>query len=278
MLKKSISVEEARAILTQIADQRLKNNLQTTAATAFGGGLLAGSGLGIAKLLKQNLVKRPTFYSAPLVPVNVKPEVKRKRRKEAATADMVPFKLLSDVLQGRTAKSPITDPRLMAIGMPLAMASFYAGWTPAKYIIDKERKKRVQDELEQAKQEFDAALMPSDSKQSSSLGKKLEAIYNMTPRQLYKISSLSEPVTSFLGGAGSAAVAAQTFLALAAGVGTYKLMRPENETMLASEQQLRNAISRRQRETGAPNAVYAFPVVGKDVAEDMVENEDIPMV
>lgn len=136
------------AAAQQLQNQALRNAL-SLGAVGLGAGA-AGRGLqGLMQLVNRNVTK-PKKLTPAAVPVDIPMQEEEVEPKMAG---------MSDFLQGNYAQSVGGVPWAIPASVGAGLAGGYAGWNAMDYLLDKRRKGDLDAELEQAKQEYESALM-----------------------------------------------------------------------------------------------------------------------
>jgi len=83
-----------------------------------------------------------------------------------------------DFVKGRYAETTAGVPWAMPAAVGAGAGGLYGGWKMMDYLLDKRRESRVDEELEEAKAEYEAALADTKEAADGSFGKDLDELYN----------------------------------------------------------------------------------------------------
>lgn len=164
-------------------------------------------------------------------------------------------------MQGGSASSFSGIPWALPAATAGGLASLYGGWKGMDLILDAQRKRKLKQELERAKAEFEQALVPPpEDKQGSNdsrskLGEDLDFVYD-------RMMKAAEP--GFLGvdwgDLGGKAVGGYGVYALLssllAGMGAYGMTANRSRRKLLEKAQKRRAMQRAQQR---PTEIFAIP-------------------
>jgi hypothetical protein len=255
-LQKVIEVSQAHA---KQANAEFYDAVQTAAARSMQGtaarnaamlglvGLGTGAGArGLVGLLQMfNRKRRPFMRTAPApVPVDVHVEEEEQQPKLAGVMDF---------LRGDQAQSVSGVPWAIPAAVGAGAAGLAGGWGTMDYLMDKRRKGDLQAELDQAKQEYEQALMAHASGKTAS-----EHSVNSDLDELYDTLQTKSASWSDMAGR-----AAGTYGVGAGITGLISAMLAYN---YGQKRQQRNLVDkaikerRRRRYSQQPAPLYARPV------------------
>jgi hypothetical protein len=140
------------AAAQQLQNQALRN-AASLGVVGLGAGA-AGRGLtGLVQLINRNMSKPRRSYP-PAIPVDLPLQ-----KQDEEAPDQPKFAASADFLRGDYAQSVGGVPWAIPAAVGAGAAGMYGGWNAMDYLLDKRRKGDLEAELEQAKQEYEAALM-----------------------------------------------------------------------------------------------------------------------
>jgi hypothetical protein len=137
-------------------------------AAGLGVGLGARGLLGLLGLGKHNVSPEEPYSSSVI-------EIDDEEEKEASTDKSSSF---LDFVKGRYAETTAGVPWAMPAAVGAGAGGLYGGWKMMDYLLDKRRESRVDEELEEAKAEYEAALADTKEAADGSFGKDLDELYN----------------------------------------------------------------------------------------------------
>lgn len=233
----------AISTLQQAANQQLQRHagqqLQKVLLTSLGVGLAGRGAWGLAQLLHRNLAKPVQPASARPVPL---PMLYEQEPKQAGVA--------GDFLQGRHATTLQGVPWFMPAAVGAGIGGLSGGWKLMDYLLDKRRQGDVDQDLEAAKREYEAALLAGSGKQAAAadeLGQELEGLCDDVEKQA------SDLAGQIAGGYGTYALLS----ALVAGLMAHQYgQKRQTRRVLERAQTAR----RRERAAQAPAPLMALPL------------------
>lgn len=264
--------------------QALKN-IRSLALAGFGLGAGARGLRGLLNLSDRNLRKRhPPLMATRAVSVPLPPDEDEKYAglvsdvtnwagSEATDAANWIGNKATDLMdwgtdkivgpwQGRTS-SHRTIPWYFPAAVAGGSAGMYGGWKLTDALLNKRRENEVEDDLDRARKDYEAAL-----RGGSKLASELDRLCDGLEKQAFNSSDLSGVVQ----GAGLAALGT---LGLGAGMYTYNKTKKRRPSEI-----LREAKSRRERARvrRAPLPIYATADMGGAADEDELEGEPLDKV
>jgi len=262
--------DPVRSLSLAVQDAAVRRNQQAALkelgrfmATGLGVGMAGRGLLGMTNLLRKNLF-RPEV-TAPLPAVVQIPyrtdEEEEKLGVDGANGGWLDKPLAFAAGEYSTeggASMPWVLPAMVGGGA----ASAFGGWKLMDYILDRQRRKALDDEVARAKKEFNDALLSQydNPKQASILSKELDGLYDDMTKAAASVPDWAGLMTGMYGTAGGVA-------GLLAGVGTYNLLKKfQRREMLRKAQQRRMLRMYQQR----PTELFAQPVAvpSKQPSED----------
>jgi hypothetical protein len=162
-----------------------------------------------------------------------------------------PIQSSSEFLGGVGAPDLESHPLAGAAMTTAAMGGLYGGYKLIDKLLNWRRKKEIEGQLEDARQQYNTSLQGLiQPKTASDEAANKSATLDDKLKELYEHSKQA----NFFGGTANALLTAWPPLALLGGVGGYNLMRSHSQSRL-----LDKAIRRQQREQLAHEPMYAFP-------------------
>jgi len=244
--------------------ERIWNQIWSQSRSGLLAGLSAGAGLrgllGLHNLIQRNVTQPSRSSYAPTVlriPVGQEDEEGKKKAAAArlsSGAEKRAWKWWDDFTQhvgdtwsGRNAKNVWDVPLAYPLIIGGAGAGAYGGWKLTDYLMDTMRKSRLRQEAEQARQEYEEALLgKTASADADTLGDELDRLY-----------TLAEKRANMPGALGGIALLYALATGLAGARFGYKLGKGRQDAAVARkahEQSVRRLQSLR------PPALYAKPV------------------
>lgn len=163
------------------------------------------------------------------------------------------MKAAESFMRGDYAKDISGIPWVMPATLLGGLGSLYGGWKGMDYILDNQRKKKLDEEVARAKGEFEAALTAQYDKQGSDLGRDLDALYD-------DVMSLTKQGIDWSHHAGQMAGAYGTYAGLSgliAGLMAYQAANKRSRQALLQKAQQRRA---RRQQQQRPPVIFATPV------------------
>lgn len=171
---------------------------------------------------------------------------------------------LADTIAGRNATSVAGVPWAMPATAAATIGGGYGGWKALDAILDARRKATLQSDLDQAKQEYEQALMPKTAGDNE-LGQTLDQLYDEMEKTA-KPGMLGEWTGVGLGTYGLAAL----ITALAGGAAGYSFGKQRQmKTLLDSAQAKR----RRARFEASPEPIQVRPSPVNRISQPLVNRD-----
>ena len=131
-------------------------------ATGLGVGLGARGLLGLLGLGRHNVSQEDPYASSVI-------DIEEEEEKQAG---------IMDFIKGRYAESTQGVPWAIPAAVGAGAGGLYGGWKMMDYILDQRRSSRIDEELEEAKAEYEAALADTKEAADGSFSKDLDELYN----------------------------------------------------------------------------------------------------
>lgn len=236
---------------TALVNEKLQQQIKRMLALSLGVGVGARGVQGLYNSVRRGagLGSEPT---APrMLPVPVREEDAPEKPK-----GLPGYKLANavmDFLRGGDASSVSTHPLGPASLMLAGGAGLAGGWKLTDYILDKARRAELQSSLDDAKRDYEQALLPPQDKQASALGQELDAFY----AELQSIDAGEKQAVSMgdiTGGVTGAALAAWLPLALGSGVIAHNITSSRRQQAL-----LNRAMRQRHSRQLVSSPLFAYP-------------------
>jgi hypothetical protein len=245
------------------------------AAAAMGGAGVGLRGLtGLLGTIRGNFVQPPRSAYAPIaIDMPILPSTKKKRQADiktaqqqgllGATADQFPavgeLAIKSWVAPFSAAAKPVLDvlgnvhaknTMEMPAGLPAVMLSGlgggYGGWALTDYLLDKRRKKLLRQEVDDAKQQFEQALVGK-----SAVAKDLDELCDLAEK------TANDSFWQGMGTVGGVGLTTAAIMALLAGQVGYQNAQKRDAANVVEKAREQHA---RALQAARPVAVFARPV------------------
>lgn len=157
---------------------------------------------------------------------------------------------LGDLFSGGMATNISEHPLSPITGIAAAGTGAVGGWKLMDYILDKQRKKELEGELDMAKEDYEGALQSAHSKAASELGQDLDRLFDLVQEKQATFGGAMSKMT----GIGLLGMAP---LALASGLVSYSMAGKGRKQKL-----LDKALAKRRRRMRShnPTRIYASPM------------------
>lgn len=204
----------------------------------------------------------PSAPTAPLPSQSPRPPRKEAMHKQALldyldTGVQKAIDTAKQMWNGEYATDLKGVPWFPAAATAAAGAGGYGGWRAMQYLLKRQRKKERLGELNQARQEYEQALLEQQVAKRSDIGQDLDRLYEgwqkvaseMEKQGLFSMEDMGKALGMYLLAAGG--------VGAFAGKKTYDFFRKRNPSELLRKAQLRH---RRALAANRPSPIYARPV------------------
>lgn len=250
----------------QQAGMRANRRLWQMIIAAAGAGILGRGGLGLLRMMRpeSDFEPAPSFQR---VGVKLPPEEEEEKLgmdKEAIWPVSDMSEGLSNLTAnlpwgktmfwGRGASHPNNVPALWGLGIPGALLALYGGWKGTDALLDWRRKRELEGELEQTREDYEKLLEETLAKHGADeegIEAELDELAEMAASPMEKEAYVSDPLSKAYGWLSAYAMLA----ALASGKLSYTYFKKRNQRAVTEE-----ALKRRAKErTGGMAPIYLQP-------------------
>lgn len=242
-------MQSAHDIKNQAAHSAINDTMLKTLLGGLAVGGVARGGMGLLNLMggkgqSDDLVEAPLSFQAGHK-TEPAPTPLEEEPSSYSLDDLGGYKM-SGWLGGTTQESP--DGFAWSFSGPAlaGLTGLYGGWKGMDYLIDSQRKAKLEDEEQRAKEEYSAAMQHMASK--ASRDQKLEMLYERT-----KKGNVMDWISNTLQEGGAMAAAPLPFMALGSGALTYKMLEAKRKSKLIDK-----ALKQRERDQLADSPVFAY--------------------
>jgi hypothetical protein len=178
--------EDAQKAVSAAVRASAMRDIKHMLLAGLGIGAAARGGYGIYNLLRRNVAPTRKPISGPVM--TEIPYDERKRRKLASDEEPQEKQAFTDwfkrLMKGEESTQKTSIPWQLVGSMGAGAGGLYGGWSVMDMLLDRRRQQAKQDEVEQAKKEFERALVSQykrpgkTAEDSSSLGVALDAVFD----------------------------------------------------------------------------------------------------
>lgn len=257
--------DAVRLINAKFLQEKLKKHIVTTGLIGAGVGLTSRGLGGLLDLISRTGKK--TFKNPNLVPVEIPVPASRLPKSWPTSEEEENEKISAETsrsfIQGDFAKDITSIPYALPALTAATVGSSVGGWKLMDWILDRRRKAELNEKLEQAKREYEEALLAeySTGKKASTntLGDLLEQLYTVT-----KQAGVSDIVNYEIPALAGTTVGAYGTLAgitsIATALKVYSEMKKRQRAKLLEQASARR---QQQRSVSLPPSLYVQPVLSE---------------
>jgi len=233
---KTGGTEALEAKRTQLVNKQLWENIAKVLGVGAGVGLVGRGAQGLYNMGRRALTTPET--TGPKTISVPSPVDEDKRAEEEA-----------GFWGGSEASHWTGHPFAMPAAAAAATGGALGGWKLMDYVLDDQRKKQMEGELESAKRQYEKALLSQYDKNASELGRDLDGLFDLLNE---KQATWGDAAGRTSGGV----MAAGGGLALVSGLITHSIVRKRRQKALLDQ-----AVRKRRREQAQlnPTRIFAVP-------------------